>query len=176
MEDVFKIGDVVFVAIKNGTQKQVVCPDCCGTGQLTVIMGDKSAVSVECTLCTKGYLGPQGYLDTYDYSPSVEKKTILGVSQLSGRKPYYEFHNFYSSEDNCVFSTEAEAQIRAVQMAEEQNAQEIKKINRKEKDTRSWAWNANYHRAEIRRAEKNIIYHTSKLNIAKLKAKEEKAA
>ena len=47
-------------------------------------------------------------------------------------------------------------------------------MKRKEKDTKTWAWNVHYHRKEIREAQKRIEYHTSKLNVAKLHVKAEK--
>ena len=34
------------------------------------------------------------------------------------------------------------------------------------KDTRSWAWNATYHRGCIRQAEKDLEYHRAKLAVA----------
>jgi len=49
---------------------------------------------------------------------------------------------------------------------------EREKIATKEKDTRTWAWNASYHRRQIKDAKRQLEYHTAKLNVASLKAKE----
>ena len=44
----------------------------------------------------------------------------------------------------------------------------------KEKPARSWAWHVTYHRREIKRAERDLEYHTRALGIAKEKAKVKK--
>jgi hypothetical protein len=73
-----------------------------------------------------------------------------------------------------VFTDEASAKLRADQMAEEHDREERDRIFKKEKDSRSWAWNASYHRKEIKEARRRLEYHTSKLAVASLKSKEDK--
>lgn len=43
------------------------------------------------------------------------------------------------------------------------------------RDHRSWAWRASYHRNEIKRCQKEIERHTARLNVASLKARDERA-
>ena len=75
-------------------------------------------------------------------------------------------------DEDKVFLTESEAQTRADLMAAEYDAEERERIFKKEKDQRSWAWNASYHRKEIKEAERRIEHHKKKLAHAALKAKE----
>jgi hypothetical protein len=75
-----------------------------------------------------------------------------------------------------VYVTEAEARVRADQMALEADEEERAKISKKEKDQRSWAWNASYHRKQIKEHERQLGYHRAKLAHAAIKAKEPKEA
>jgi hypothetical protein len=71
-----------------------------------------------------------------------------------------------------VFDSEQEALEYAKALRDAHEADERRRILAKEKDTRSWAWNATYHRKRIKEAEKQIAYHRSKLEVAALKSKE----
>ena len=73
-----------------------------------------------------------------------------------------------------IFETKKEAIDYAQSLIEVRNAEEDKRMRGKEKDHRSWAWNAHYHRKEIRDYKKRIEYHEKKLAIASVKAKEDK--
>lgn len=59
-------------------------------------------------------------------------------------------------------------------MAAHADTAERARILGKEKGGRSWAWNATHHRREIKTAQERIAYHTSKLAVAALNAKEDK--
>jgi hypothetical protein len=61
--------------------------------------------------------------------------------------------------------------VRSQAMCDEANAAERARVLNKEKDTRTWAWNASYHRREIADAKKRIEYHAAKLAVASLKSK-----
>lgn len=60
-------------------------------------------------------------------------------------------------------------------MAAEADAEELRRIAEKEKPTRTWSWNATYHRKEIKRCEESIARHRAKLSVASLKAKEDRS-
>lgn len=165
-----KLGDLVWVAIAKGKRKTIICPDCFGTGQLDVILKDGTTHSIDCRGCEEGYRGPQGTIVTWEYEPSVEAHTVTKIEQDIGSPPEYRAGcSYYKAED--VFLTREDAAAHAVVLAEQQAKDEADKINRKEKDAKTWAWNVHYHRRCIRDAQKNIEYHTSKLNVAKLHVK-----
>jgi hypothetical protein len=64
----------------------------------------------------------------------------------------------------------------ALLKARKADQEEREKIGAKEKPTRTWAWNASYHRKEIKRCKESIEYHERKLAAANLKARSEKAS
>jgi hypothetical protein len=57
-------------------------------------------------------------------------------------------------------------------MQAEKAAQEEHRLATREKPTRTWAWNATYHRGCIRKAEHDLEYHRSKLTVALIHKKE----
>jgi hypothetical protein len=172
-EHTIKLGEHVWVAVARGQRKKITCPDCFGTGQLDVTLRDGTHHSIDCRGCEQGYLGPQGTVETWEYEPSVELHTITKIEQDIGQPPEYRAGHFCYKADQ-VFLTRDGAEARAAVLAKEQADEEDARIKRKEKDTKTWAWNVHYHRKGIRDAEKSIAYHTSKLNVAKLHVKTEK--
>lgn len=81
----------------------------------------------------------------------------------------------YNLGDVVWRATVEEAQAAAAAMAVQWDADERAKIATKERDTRTWAWNASWHRGRIKDLERELAYHTSKLAVAAIKAKEKTA-
>lgn len=175
----FNIGDQVWRARFDSTKGGVTCPDCGGTGRLRVTFHDETTVSIECRNCSVGYDPPTGRVVCYERHPAAEPITVTGMEMTATKITYHlggteSFH--YLADENEIFVSREEALVRAQSMAAEATEEERKKIFRKERDTRTWAWNASYHRGVLKRAHKDIEYHTAKLNVAALKAKEDKRA
>lgn len=167
----FSIGDTVFIARVNSTEKWIACPDCFGKRYLTVILGDESQVTIDCACCARGYEPSKGIVLSYYYnSPQAEEVVVCDIELREGKIRY----NWSDEED--VFATEEEALARSVAKAADLEIEEQRRIHKKEKDTRTWSWNATYHRQQIRHAEKELAYHKSKLEAAKFHVKEEKEA
>ena len=176
----YKIGDHVWRAGFGSTDNYVTCPDCAGTKRLRVIMGDESVVSIACAGCSVGYDPPTGYVKTYERSGAamhgiVCKIEVRGNGVEYGVGDAADASCYYSVKDTEIFDHRDAALAAAAILAAAANAAELAAIGRKEKDTRTWAWNAHYHRDCIRRAEKEIAYHTAKLNAAASHSREEKA-
>lgn len=175
----FAIGDTVWLARFDASDAYVTCPDCGGTGRLRVTFYDETTVSIGCANCQSGYDEPTGRVKVYERKATAEAITVTGM-ELTGAKVQYRLGGTASSwrnADECdVFASHEEAMVRAQVVADEATEAERKRVFHKEKDTRTWSWNATYHRNEIRRAHKSIEYHTRKLNVASLKAREDKAA
>jgi len=169
----YNIGDKVWYAKTETKEKTVTCPDCFGQKALTVIKGDGSQVSIECEGCRRGYEGSQGYVTFYEWCASACLVVIERVEETA-IKTEYGFWNCYSGESDRFFDTKEEAEKKSLELSEEHNQYELDKINQKEKHNRTWSWNAHYHRDCIKRAERDLAYHTAKLSVAKIKAKEDK--
>ena len=169
----FQIGDTVWRPTFEASAAWVQCPDCCGEGRLRVIMGDETIVSIDCDNCKRGYDGPQGVLKVYNRRPYAECEAIMGI-RMEGAGINYQTNGTYTASESSLFVNEADALKAADVLADTFCQEERERILRKEKDTRSWAWNATYHRREIKSAQERIAYHSSKLAVASLKAKEDK--
>lgn len=171
----FSIGEKVWRASYESTESRVECPDCCGKGYIRCIMGDGAEVSVDCGNCSFGFEAyARGYLKHYLRKPTAILTTITGIN-IEGGKVEYKTTDSYLVEQDRLFCSEQEALDAARGMASEVEKAELKRLLKKEKDTRSWAWNATYHRREIKRARQSLEYHERKLNVAAEKAAAEKA-
>ena len=173
MDMVFKMGDKVWYANAGVVEKSVICPECFGKLYLTVILGDDSKVTIDCAGCSRGMQPSTGRISYYEWKVDVKEVTVERI-EIKQDGVTYGFWNHYCADNDKIFSTKEEAEKRALELVEEHNKEELEKIYRKEKNNRTWSWNAYYHRDCIRRAEKDLIYHNAKLNAAKLKAKEDK--
>lgn len=169
----YNLGEEVWWAETRGVDRSITCPDCLGSGQLTVTFADGEQVSIECGLCARGFQPATGRVSYFEFTEQVRRDTIAGV-ELGKNEVLYKMASGYSLIEEEVFSTEPEAQARAVILAETRTAEALQKAQRKHKDTRSWAWNASYHRRELKEAKRRVDFHTAQLNMCNLKAKNNK--
>jgi predicted RNA-binding Zn-ribbon protein involved in translation (DUF1610 family) len=171
----YAIGQQVWWARFEPTETSVECPDCGGSGYIRCIMGDDTEVTVDCENCKVGYdQFSRGRITTYKRRPLAVQTTITGMD-VRADKTEYRVPKSYIVEENRLFETEAEALAEAQKLADDATQEELNRIATKEKNTRSWSWNATYHRKQIRHAQDQIEYHTKKLNVASEKAKAERA-
>ncbi len=110
----------------------------------------------------------------YERTPKAIKTKIIGV-EVTADAIQYQLPEAYRVDERDIFNSEADAVDRARELADQLNADELERILKKDKDTRSWSWNATYHRRCIRDAQKQIDYHTRKLDVAREMAKAQKA-
>lgn len=168
----FKIGDTIWHGRFDSQTAFIPCPDCGGSGRLRVTFDDETTASIECATCGPGYEPPTGRVKIYERKPVAQIAIVSGF-RVDGGTVEWQTSNCYSVEDANAFDNEADALASAERLATDHNKAEIERLSKKHKDTKSWAWNASYHRCEIKEARRRIEYHTAKLNIAKLKAKED---
>lgn len=169
----YELGQEVWWARFDATESSVLCPDCFGKRYITCIMGDGTEVTVDCQNCKVGYEEfSRGRIKTYDRAPRAEKTTIIGMD-VSSEKVEYRVPESWIVPEDQLFETEEAALAKAQVRADDASSEELARIANKEKDTRSWAWNATYHRGCIKRAKKDIEYHTKKLDVAREKAKKQ---
>lgn len=167
----YNIGDIVWVASFEAREAWVTCPDCLGSKRLRVIMGDDTEVSIDCKGCEQGYLGPLGHLRVYDRTPHAVQSCIREI-KLEDDGPKYSGASFYEKPEAEVYDNQEEAAAAAAVHAARMDKEERDRIAHKEKDTKSWAWNASYHRKAIKDAERQLAHHRAKLAVAAAKAKE----
>lgn len=179
----FKLGDTVFMARYERAEKTIICPDCLGSARVKVTLGTGEEIMIECGGCDPGgYQGSTGRIKQYDYTSWIASHTVTGIN-LKRDDVEYQLDRF---GDCCsyatgtergnypVFATEEEAKARGEEMRIKHEAEENKLLLAKTKNHRTWAWNASYHRKEIKRAERELEYHRSKVEICKSHIKEDK--
>lgn len=175
----FKVGDKAYLASMESHQERVVCPDCLGSKYITVILGDKTELHIDCCTCGIGYDPPRGYVTYHSYrpKPQVEEITIDGVEYAKNEGGYtatkYEYNksscSWRTASPDRVFLFKEEAQEKAESMAKEASERALNDFLSKEKPTHTWAWNATYHRRMMKHAEQDYQYHKAKLEAAKRK-------
>jgi hypothetical protein len=173
---IYNIGEKVWHASRKSTEEKITCPECFGKKYLTVILGDDSQVTIDCAGCASGYDPPKGYITYYKQGIDASLVTICKVQIYSDHVEYgYNGtdHCCYIAKDIDLFPTKEKAEIRAKQLAEEWNKEQLAKIYRKEKNNHTWSWHVHYHRKQIRDAEKTIEYAKKQLDAAKAHTKEE---
>lgn len=140
----FKFDDEVFWAKLDNYEYQLKCPDCLGKTFLTVILGDESQVRIDCELCRRGYLGSLGYIPIYQYTPNTELARInrVEMKQEDG-SPVVEYGltTTYRADAKDLFRIESDAKLRAEEKAKELGKLEMERFYKRERDTKSWAWN-----------------------------------
>lgn len=171
----FSIGDPVWYASRDSKQVYLPCPDCLGQRYIRAIIADGTEYKVDCAACSHGWQGSDGLLHTWELSGYALSSVVKGL-RIDGDTVLYTGEGFYEAGEDEVFATEAEAQVRADAIAKERTEAEHARLLTKEKDTRSWAWHVTYHRRCIKQAEKDLAYHTAKLELSKSKAKLEVSA
>ncbi len=169
----FKVGDTPWWATWDNTETSVECPHCGGTGRIRVTFHDDVEVSIPCENCSRGYEPPTGRVTAWERTTNVRRVTIKGFEFRDGVMKW-QTTGSYTIEDTNLFETEDDAKARADALAAEAVAHELEQIGKKAKDERSWAWNASYHRKEIKRCEQSIKHHTAKLSAANLKQRKMK--
>lgn len=165
MSTKYSIGDELWRATFDMEPAYVTCPDCGGTRFMTIKLFDGTEHTVDCRTCESVYHGPQGTLKVYDRKPTA---TPLVVTQIEVERDGTKYN--YCPEGD-LFRDEAGALVRAQEMADQFSKDERDRILSREKDTKSWAWNATYHRRCIKDAQKSLEYHTAKLSVASARAK-----
>ena len=169
----YQIGQTVWRATWDVTPDYVVCPDCGGEGRIRVILHDETELSIGCEGCRRGYEKPDGRIKVYTRKATAVMTTIAGVTVFDG-KTEWRTADSYCVQETDLFDNERDCLKRAEEVALLYDQEECDRVNKKEKDTRTWAWHVTYHRNLIKRAEKDIAYHKACLAVASVKAKEPK--
>lgn len=173
----FQIGDEVWMARCEHTERHATCPDCGGTRFVTVIANGDTH-TVPCAGCSRGWESPSGVIPYWEYMPKADRHMVAGVTVRDGtyeyRLPLGGGSSWVPTQEN-VFATEEEAINRAKQMKVEMDDKEQERISKKKEEGRTWAWHVHYYRREIRDAQERIERATKMLSYAQSVAKEPKS-
>jgi len=162
---IFEIGETVYRAQAGQEQIWIICPECCGSARLRVILGDESEVSIACVCCERGYEGSPGKMQTYAFRSMVLAHTITGVETRrkgDGVEVRYSI-GCWSCDEEDIFGNREDALLRAAVLVQEHIVEENKRLKYKEKHHKTWAWHVRYYRSQIRRAKEEIARAEAKL-------------
>lgn len=176
----YEIGQAVWIGdFSPLAPTHVTCPDCGGTGRLRVTFHDDTQVSIDCRNCAPGYDAPTGKVVIYQNAARARQAVVTGMEMRDGKTRWHvdgTSNSYRIVDEEDVFDTEEAALAWAEQKSAAYIKEQRDRISAKEKDTRTWAWNASYHRKQIKEAQRQIEYHSSKLAVAAIKAKEPQPA
>jgi len=173
----YNINDKVWHASRNSTLEKVTCPECFRKKYLTVTLGGDSQVTIDCAGCSVGIDPPRGFVTYYKQDIDVR---LITIDRVEINPDYVEYAfdmvgcGYHLAKDKDLFATKEEAEVRAKELAEEWNKEQLAKIHRKEKNNHTWSWHVHYYRRQIRDAKQTIEYAEKKLDAAKTHVKEEK--
>lgn len=173
----FEIGQTVFMVEYGRREHFVTCPDCLGSKHVLVVLGDGTEITIECGGCDPGGLEPsRGVIKQYSYENTYRKHKVTGV-KVSTSGVEYELDNYgngsyYNAAAKDVFLTQEDAIAAGLVRKLEHEVAENKRLMGKTRDEKSWKWNATYHRSCIKKLERELEYHKSKVQVCSAKVKE----
>lgn len=170
------IGDKAFYWDHESNKISIPCPDCAGKCFHMVTLGCGDIHTIECENCKRGYENATGTVCPYQFEqmPKVEEVTIIGIVIERGVTKYQtrnkEGKERYFSEDVC--ETEEEAKNKASDRCYRYNQEELARYQKRVKEGRTWSWHATYHRNCIKKAQRDIDYHSNALDWANARKRE----
>ena len=159
------VGDRVWYASHTNTEIEKPCIVCYGEKQVTVILGNRDKVVIDCDFCGHGLDKPTGIMKTYEWVSKAELITITKVEveiKLTGEERQYFSGNWRLDIDN-MFDTEAKALVRSGELAEAHHVEEETQAYRlKAHKMESYAWNVGYHLRQAKQNRDRAEYHEQK--------------
>ena len=105
----------------------------------------------------------------------VETVLIKGVEVEDTTVEYRVTNNahtrIYKQESLFAVTEREEAIKECTRLAMEQTTFEAERITRKVREAKTWAWNASYHRKQLKEAIRQQDYHTKALDYANSKGR-----
>lgn len=168
-----ELGQKVWIVDNGNKEVGTTCEDCCGKCFVTVITGDDQKFTIPCEGCKHGYSGPTGKVYHWERYPEVRQGEII-AQEINKEGARYAvcngLTNYYIDHDDICL-TESDAMDLAKQKAKEATEENVKRLQCKFKQHKSWAWHVSYYRKQIKRAEEEIARSKKYLEYAKTVAK-----
>jgi hypothetical protein len=162
----FNLGDAVWFAATGQRERVERCPDCCGTRVLLVTMGDGTQHSIACSLCGQGYEPSTGVVNRMEFFAEPQQGFVQGVEQ-EDETYKYKLDSCWRKDESDLFTSREDALTRSQFLVAQNASEEAARFQRKTKDGRTWAWHVRWHRDQLKKAERDAVYHRSKLEVAK---------
>lgn len=164
------IGDKVWWATCGTREVEVPCPVCFGNRKVTLILGNGEHIETGCEYCEKDFESSRGYTTEYQRFSEVKEVSITGKEvreDEGGRMVEYRYLN-YCLDDRNAFSTREDAETAVKAMISEYEDSEVKRQAYKKKKNQShYSWSVGYHRKRLKDAQREVEYHSRKINESK---------
>lgn len=172
----YNIDDVVWYAFVGNRQVQKTCDICYGKLKVNLILGNGTIVELPCNYCGTSYESPRGYITTYEFvaEPKQVKISNINIEQTktSEKITYYTDYGTIVN-NNYIFDTKEEAEIRCNEIIKQEEIDEFAKTEHlKFNNNKSFSWNAGYHLKEVKKHKQQLEYHERKAIICKEKSKD----
>lgn len=163
LETPFSIGQQMWMAVGDSEQVTKPCPVCNGEKAVTIILGTGEHVSVLCDACGLGFDGPRGFIQEWEHHPRAKSFVIASVKSF--RDGQYEV----LSEDGSwadfasLYQAETEALDAAVVRAAAQHERNMVSYQHTRRKAQHLTWTVQYHRGCIADLQKQIDWHSSRV-------------
>ena len=170
----YNVGDKVWWATGGTREVKHTCPVCFGKLQVTVILGNDEALQTPCDYCGKGYERARGYVTEYEYTTDVKQIVISGKEvreTQEGRNVEYR-HGSFILRDGIMAETKEEAEVKRKEIVDKHHKEEMERLQRgKDNNVKTYSWHVGYHQRQLKKAEKDVEYHSKKIVFMKDKAR-----
>ena len=161
----FNVGDTIWWATCGTEEVTKPCPICFGKRVVTLILGNDEQVQTHCDFCGKGFDGPLGYLQEYEWRSAVKEVRITGkqVNEMDGNRDVeYRYGSYVLLPDN-IFTNKEDAEARVLELIAKHEAEENDRMTyRKEHNKKSYSWHVGYHKRRAKEARRELEYHEKK--------------
>ncbi len=171
----FELGSDVWYITLQVTKYSETCPDCMGQKYLTVILGDGSKITIDCGRCSRhpALLTPTGQVDRHKRSLETRSSKVIKIELTGGREKSSILYatgdkDSLLMKEEDLFLTQEEASAKMKEISKIPLSENMEQIRYEVREAqRDISWRVNYLREEIERTQKNLVYFTRKLDIAR---------
>jgi hypothetical protein len=168
-------GVTVWQAVSSPRRLTRACSICRGHKIVWVCNIEHDEFQVECEACGKGYEGPTGAEEYYEYGPMAKGLVVKSITRVEysktgdgaieelsfsveGEPSYSTFNHTY------VYATPREALTEATRRVDEKMLEDRRRArSRQYYSAKNAAWQARYHTDNIKDLERQLVYHRGKV-------------
>lgn len=160
-----QIGDTIYIptAWAYG-DKRVPCPVCFGKMAVVVILGNGEHQTVECDVCSRGFERATGWVNEPCAGSRVDEATVDGLTMDYGTLKATANHSKVTMGLDAFWTKEEAEAVRETLFTQAQIDAENNKHRRFGYETKKLTWKVYYHRAELKKAQRAVEYHSEHLS------------
>jgi hypothetical protein len=166
MNTPFEIGDTYWAPRTSSEKVRLPCPVCNGTGIVIVLYGGEERVAVDCEGCGLGFDldHARGYVDEWEFEPAAELFVIAEVVSLYNGRWSVRSTTGATNDFDALLKTEHEALVVSKTRCIEQHERNMQSRQHKRGSAKRATWTAIYHKNCIKDLERQIAWHTARVN------------